>query len=247
MDGKHVVIVSPNNSGSMFYNYKGTYSIVLFAVVDAHYNYMYADVGCQGRVSDGGVFRSTSFFKKLVTNNLNLPDNEPLMGREMLVPPVLVADDAFPLTTSIMKPYPGSSEKGSPQRIFNYRLSRARRVVENVFGQMSAIFRVFRKPIDLQPDKVVLVVLTCIHLYNYLRRNYETRNTYYPPGTFDSECIVTGNIVPGTWRQEGPNDGLESLPRIGRNSSQEAKDIRDEYAFYFTSQLGRVPWQDRLA
>jgi hypothetical protein len=66
MDGKHILLQCPANSGSQFFNYKVTFNIVLFAVVDANYCFKYAHVGCQGRISDGGVFRITPFSKKLV-------------------------------------------------------------------------------------------------------------------------------------------------------------------------------------
>nr|CAI5846621.1 unnamed protein product [Callosobruchus analis] len=66
MDVKHVVIEAPIHSGSEFYNYKGTFSIVLFAIANANYNFLYASVGCQGRISDGGVFKSTSFHKLII-------------------------------------------------------------------------------------------------------------------------------------------------------------------------------------
>lgn len=55
MDGKHKTLQSPIKSGSDFYNYKSFFSIVLFALVDANYNFIYANVGFQGRISDGGV------------------------------------------------------------------------------------------------------------------------------------------------------------------------------------------------
>ena len=55
------LILHPRNSGSLFYNYKGFYSIVLMAVVGANYKFTYVDVGCQERVSDGGVLRNAPF------------------------------------------------------------------------------------------------------------------------------------------------------------------------------------------
>jgi hypothetical protein len=59
IDGKHIVIQSPNKSGTEYFNYKDTFSIVLMALVDANYNFIFVDVGCQGRISDSGVYRNT--------------------------------------------------------------------------------------------------------------------------------------------------------------------------------------------
>jgi hypothetical protein len=86
-----------------------------------------------GRISDGGVFRNTEFYRKL-ENNLYLPQDEALPGRKIPVPYTLVAHDAFTLTRHMIKPSTTDLNKGSPKRVFSYKLSRARHIVENAFG-----------------------------------------------------------------------------------------------------------------
>ena len=65
MDGKYVQLQCPFNSGSYHFNYKSSFSIVLLAVVDADYKFLYVDVGCNGRISDDGVFRNSSLSNAL--------------------------------------------------------------------------------------------------------------------------------------------------------------------------------------
>nr|CAI5844914.1 unnamed protein product [Callosobruchus analis] len=234
LDGKHVVITSPFNSGSEYYNYKSNFSIVLFAVVDADYNFIFVDIGCQGRISDGGVFKNSSIYKKIMDNTLGLPEDQLLHTINKNMPFVFLADEAFALTNRIMKPYSGMHEKGTCQRKFNYRLSRARRVVENAFGILSAVFRVLRKPILLKPEKARYIVMTTVCLHNFLRRNKQSRNVYTPSGTFDEED-GDGNLVPGNWRIENSSDLSSFLPikNLPRKSSMDAKEVRNNFAAYF--------------
>ncbi|XP_071316449.1 uncharacterized protein [Trachinotus anak] len=82
VDGKHVVLKAPANSGSQFYNYKGTYSIVLLAVVDSEYRFRVVDVGGYGRSSDGGILANSAFGQALRSGTLHLPSDLPLPGAE---------------------------------------------------------------------------------------------------------------------------------------------------------------------
>ena len=139
IDGKHIRIKSPKKSGSRYFNYKGYFSVVLFAVVDSDYKFRYIDVGAQGSESDGGIYAQTRLAQMLQTNSANLPPPEPIQGEPtgQDVDYFLVGDDAFTLRSYLMKPYPGRALT-HVERIFNYRLSRARRVVENAFGILAA-------------------------------------------------------------------------------------------------------------
>ncbi|XP_049315669.1 uncharacterized protein LOC125779122 [Bactrocera dorsalis] len=238
VDGKHVVMIAPAKSGSTFYNYKGTHSIVLMAVVDASYKYLYIDVGCNGRISDGGVFSKCSLQYALDTDSLNLPPPRHLLGREMNVPFVLVADDAFKMQNYLMKPYPGRILSGS-KRIFNYRLSRARRIVENAFGIMMKRFEIFSRPMKLNPNKTTRVTLACCALHNFLM----TKNISYATGLVDS-CTEDGNIIEGA-RVNISIPTFESATEDISISyiSNEAKTIREEFENYFMSPDGELPWQ----
>ena len=132
IDGKHVAIKCPANGGSTFFNYKGFHSIILMALY-ANYKFLYVDIGANGSCSDGGVFKDTGLFKVLDEGRVGVPEADPLPQDTEPVPYSIVGDDAFAMRTWLMKPYP-QRNMSKEQRIFNYRLSRARRVVENAFG-----------------------------------------------------------------------------------------------------------------
>lgn len=91
-----------------------------------------------------------------------------LPGSEIRTPCLFVGDDAFPLTTNLMKPYAGHY-LSEDKRIFNYRLSRARRVIENAFGILASRFRVFRKPIAVLPESVDKIITASVCLHNFLK------------------------------------------------------------------------------
>ena len=133
LDGKHVAIRCPPHGGSYYYNYKHFHSIVLLGLVDASYKFLFVDIGSNGNISDGGIFKDSGFYEALNASAAGIPDPEPLPHDDKPMPYVIVGDEAFGLHTWLMKPFP---QRGLTREewIFNYRLSRARRVVENSFG-----------------------------------------------------------------------------------------------------------------
>ena len=136
IDGKHIRIKKPHRSGSKYYNYKGYCSIVLLAVSDANGKFVIVDVGSYGGNSDGGVFSRSTFGKKLLADKLAIPANDFIPGTDIDLPHTFVADDAFPLSEKIMKPFT-HHQLTHEKEIFNYRLSRARNSVECSFGRIA--------------------------------------------------------------------------------------------------------------
>lgn len=240
IDGKHINITKPPGSGSYYFNYKKNFSIILMAIVNANYEFLMVDVGVNGRASDAGVFKQTKFYEKLESKSLGIPEPEILSESCGKMPFVLVADDAFPLTENIMKPYNHNTLKRD-EIIFNYRLSRARRIVENVFGILASRFRILLKTINLNPDKVSTIVLACCHLHNFLRQKKEI---CYLQNGFDIEDTNLIQTRYADWRSENLN--LDSLACTqARNPSSEAKDIRNKFCEYFNSS-GAVSWQNKI-
>ncbi|KAB0805310.1 hypothetical protein PPYR_02280 [Photinus pyralis] len=237
IDGKHVRITKPINSGSYYYNYKEYFSVVLMAIVNANYEFISVNVGTNGRVSDGGVIENTTFHKKLISEKLNLPKNEKTAEHMNFV---FIADDAFALHKNLIKPYPfkGLSKQ---KRIYNYRLSRARRVVENAFGIMANRFRIFHTAMNLKPEKIDNVILAACALHNFLRIHCKSK--YTGSGSLDVEDTENRALIPGEWRKD--EEVLGQLQQSTRNSSDEAKGTRDLYCTFFNS-TGAVPWQEDM-
>lgn len=240
---------SPKLSGSLFHNYKGTFSSVLLAVADANYCFTYVDVGSYGRQNDASIFARSEFGQRLEHGTLQLPVAE---GGGLDY--VFVGDEAFQLKQQVMRPYPGrrlgcaESDPGYHRRaVYNYRLSRARRIVENAFGIMVSKWRILRQPIQAKIETADAVVkATCI-LHNFLRHRdgISSDKTYISREDVDND--EEGVVVHGGWRTEDVGSGLKNIGRTGANNpSRRAMDVRDRFAAYFVSPEGTVPWQDKV-
>ena len=126
------------------------------------------------------------------------------------LPYFLLGDEMFALKTWLMKPYPGTLTRD--QRIFNYRLSRGRRTIENAFGILAARWRLFRKAIQESAENVQRYTMVCVCLHNYLCQTDNAR--YLPTGYVDCEDS-SGVIKPGEWRTIVQMDGCNGFLAMG--------------------------------
>ena len=65
--------MAPHNSGSLFFNYKNYFSIVLLALVDANYKFIYVDVGSYGKEGDAGIFLKSQIGQQIYDDKFNFP------------------------------------------------------------------------------------------------------------------------------------------------------------------------------
>lgn len=226
IDGKHVRIVCPKNTGSLFFNYKSYFSIVLLAVVDVNYKFTYVDIGAYGKEGDSGIFQKSNLYQCI---HETLPDEQILPGTNSVLPHVILGDQAFQLTQSVLRPYPREqSEVDIQKRIFNYRLSRARRTVENAFGILCQTFRIFFVPIAVDPSSVDKIILVTCCLHNLLR---SSRNML--------------SAIEDDINLQMPTENMINFRHVGGNSSAAAFENRNNFKEYFNSAVGSVAWQDK--
>ena len=121
LDGKHIACRRPRSSGSLYFNYKGFFSIVLTGLVDAYYKFLWIDVGGYGHMSDAQIFNASELKECLEDNSIGFPAPEPLPNDDVQTPYFIFGDDAFGLRTYLMKLY-AQRQMTKEQRIFNYRL-----------------------------------------------------------------------------------------------------------------------------
>lgn len=221
IDGKHIRLQKPINSGSLFFNYKNFFSIVLLAIVDADYCFTAIDVGSYGANTDSNILKNSILGKKLDGNTLNIPHAQTLPNDENgnPMPFVIVGDEAFAQSKGIMRPY-SKRNLTMKQRICNYRICRARRLVECTFGILANKWRIFHRPLDVQTELADDIVKSCCILHNFVRRK---------------DGIIA--------EDEFYSCPLEGISSVGVRADLQGTAVRDYFANYFISPQGSVPWQ----
>ena len=166
VDGCHIPMKCPRGgqeSAKEYHNFKNFFSLVIMAMVDAKKRFIWASAGFPGNSHDAIIFQSTKIFKQLSENNLIPEVSKNQEGTKIY--PMILGDSAFPFSTWLMKPY-SNAVLTSQQRYFNYRLSRARMVVECAFGQLKGRWRILGRKNESHQDTIKTMSLACIVLHN---------------------------------------------------------------------------------
>lgn len=220
IDGKHVTIKCPANTGSNYWCYLHKFSMVLMAIVGPDYKFICVDIGGFGKNSDGGIFEVSNMGKKFEENMMNVPASKNLPGKNEPCPHVVIGDEAFGLKPYLMRPFAYRQSRNDPlKENYNARLCTARRVVENAFGILAQKWRIFYRPIETKTTTTILIIKTACVLHNFLRTKKSDDQFFEFLDPPESELGAFTNIT---------ND-----PRRATNLAFE---IRDKFVNYFNSE-----------
>ena len=154
IDGCHIPLKCPPGgleSCKEYHNFKNFYSIVLMALVDSHYRFVWGSCGYPGNSYDSIIFKSTELWSNIASGNV-LPSIGKKIAK-LTVPPLIVGDSAFPIAPWLMKPYT-DAVLSPKQRYFNYRLNRARMVTDCAYGQFKGRWRILLRKCESSAENV---------------------------------------------------------------------------------------------
>lgn len=223
VDGKHIRIQNFPHTGSMNFNYKKYYSVVLLAIADADYSFLFVDIEAYGKDCDSSILQNTEFWRRLTRGELDMPEAKPLTPElNLKVPYIFVGDNAFPMNEHILKDF-SNHNLSVKQRTFNYRLHRARRYVECAFGILSNKWRIFHRSINVSKSFSKNIIKACVVLHNIIRKR---------DGYRTEDLIISSGAA------------LQKLPPANtQTTNKTGQGVRTCFANYFVSEAGQLPWQ----
>ena len=158
IDGSHIPVASPAMNHTDYYNRKGWYSIILQGVVDHFYRFMNINGGWPGSVHDARVFSHSKIYKRM--NDGSLLPNQTITVNRVNIPLYLIGDSAYPLMEWLMKPFTHGTDLTAQQKTYNYRISKARIVVENAYERLKGRWHRLMKKNDMSIENILTVITT---------------------------------------------------------------------------------------
>ena len=171
VDGCHIPIKCPSGGQEAcreYHNFKNFYSIVLMSMVDAKYRFVWGSCGYPGNSHDSIIFQSTAVWSSIKDGKFLPKVTQKEEG--VSIPPLILGDSAFLLETYLMKPCTNTI-LSKEQRYFNYRLSRARLVVEGAYGQLKGRWRLLLRKSEGNLYQTKMATLAFMVLHNLCLEN----------------------------------------------------------------------------
>lgn len=125
---------------------------------------------------------------------MSIPDPRPINSlNETPLPYVIVADEAFAMSENLMRPF-GGKLLSYEKKIFNYRLTLARRYIECIFGIMCNKWRILHRPLDVNIDFAEYIVKAICVLHNYVitRDGFSYEDTFFAAPLSNLTGATTG-------------------------------------------------------
>ena len=219
IDGSHIPISAPELSHTDYYNRKGWYSMIVQAVVDHEYIFRDICVGRPGSVHDARVFVNSSIYKKITEGVLDGEGCRIILGKQ--IPLCLVGDSAYPIQTWLMKPFTDNPNLTPQQKWFNYRISRARIVVENAFGQLKARWRRLLKRNDMAIEHIPTVISACCILHNICEIHGKSFNDTW----LENDCTET------EYQQPSSSSPPANVHMAGSNAPHDIRNTLMQYLY----------------
>ena len=190
-------------------------------------------------MSDSQIFNDSELKECILNGSIGWPQPDKLPNDDKVTPYFILGDDIFALRIYLMKPY-STRFMSKEQRIFNYRISRGRRVVENAFGILAQRWQILLRTMQQASDNVRLIVEACVCLHNLMRMRYSTLQN----SVLDTED-ENHQIIPGIWRDAGLMHALKKIKGATRANTS-GKQQQEYLQHYFSSPAGSVPWQNNM-
>ena len=213
IDGSHIPVQAPLLNHTDYYNRKGWYSVLVQAIVDHRYLFLNINVGWPGSVHDARVFANSAIYAQVKAKQILQGDVRKICGQD--VPPFLIGDSAYPLLPWLLKPFQEHESLTVEQKHFNYRLSRARIVVENAFGRLKARWRRLLKQNEMEIRNVPNVVTACCILHNM--------------------CEIHNEVFDNDWLQEAASISQLSQPVPSPLQLEDPQEMRDVLVRYLST------------
>ncbi|XP_053394054.1 putative nuclease HARBI1 [Mercenaria mercenaria] len=179
IDASHIPIRTPIEYPENYFNRKSFPSVILQAVCDN--NMMFTDVYCgwPGSVHDARVLRNSSLFEKAEVNaDDTFPHDTHLIG-----------DAAYPIASWLLVPFKDHGNLNKAQKVYNFKHSSTRMVIERAFGALKGRFRRLKYVEIYDLQTCVHIILSCCAIHQLCLATFEDLQEYIEEGMAEMEDV----------------------------------------------------------